>query len=202
MKTLRRYFIAGLAALFPVTVTLSLVLTLFRFSERWADRLFGFSIPGLGLLITCFIILIVGFLSTHVVGRMIFPVIDSIFIRLPFVKSIYPAVKQLTQFLFQDDKGRPMLRQVVLVEYPRPGIYSPAFVTNEISAPALGGKTVLTLLIPTPPSPWSGPLIFAAKEEVIPLSISVEQALKMVVSAGVVSAPLNRGLPSPDGTSP
>ena len=86
-----------------------------------------------------------------------------------------------------------MLRQVVLVEYPKTGIYSPAFVTNEIPAPALGGKTMLALLIPTPPSPFSGPMIFVPKESVIPLALSVEEALKMVVSGGVLSLPLKAG---------
>lgn len=193
MNSLRRYFVAGLAALFPVAVTLIVVVKLFQFSEGWAHRLFGFTVPGLGLLITVSIILVVGFLSTHVVGRLIFPTLDTLLGRIPLIKSIYPAVKQLTQFLFQDGKGATMLRQVVLVEYPKTGIYSPAFVTNEIPAPALGGKMMLTLLIPTPPSPFSGPMIFVPKESVIPLAISVEEALKMVVSGGVLSLPLKAG---------
>jgi uncharacterized membrane protein len=192
MNSLRRYFVAGLAALFPVAVTLLVVVKLFQFSEGWAHRLFGFTVPGLGLLITVSIILVVGFLSTHVIGRLIFPTLDTLLGRIPLIKSIYPAIKQLTQFLFQDGKGATMLRQVVLVEYPKSGIYSPAFVTNEIRAAALGGKTMLVLLIPTPPSPFSGPMIFVPKESVIPLAISVEEALKMVVSAGVISAPLNK----------
>ena len=193
MNSLRRYFVAGLAALFPVTVTLYLVVALFRFSEGWAHRLFGFTVPGIGLLITLSIILVVGFLSTHVIGRLIFPTVDALFSRIPLIKSIYPALKQLTQFLFQQGQGTSMLRQVVLVEYPKTGIYSPAFVTNEIPAPALGGKTMLALLIPTPPSPFSGPMIFVPKESVIPLALSVEEALKMVVSGGVLSLPLKAG---------
>ena len=193
MNSLRRYFVAGLAALFPVTVTLYLVMALFRFSEGWAHRLFGFTVPGIGLLITVTIILVVGYLSTHVIGRLIFPAIDALFSGIPLIKSIYPALKQLTQFLFQQGQGTSMLRQVVLVEYPKTGIYSPAFVTNEIPAPALGGKTMLALLIPTPPSPFSGPMIFVPKESVIPLAISVEEALKMVVSGGVLSLPLKTG---------
>ena len=193
MNSVRRYFVAGLAALFPVTVTLYLVMALFRFSEGWAHRLFGFTVPGIGLLITVTIILVVGYLSTHVIGRLIFPAIDALFSRIPLIKSIYPALKQLTQFLFQQGQGTSMLRQVVLVEYPKTGIYSPAFVTNEIAAPALGGKTMLALLIPTPPSPFSGPMIFVPKESVIPLAISVEEALKMVVSGGVLSLPLKTG---------
>ncbi len=191
MHSLRRYFVAGLATLFPVAVTLLVVIKLFQFSEGWAHRLFGFTVPGIGLLITVSIILVVGFLSTHVIGRLIFPTLDTLLGRIPLIKSIYPALKQLTQFLFQQGQGASMLRQVVLVEYPKTGIYSPAFVTNEIPAPALGGKTMLALLIPTPPSPFSGPMIFVPKESVIPLEISVEEALKMVVSGGVISLPLS-----------
>jgi len=191
VHSLRRYFVAGLATLFPVAVTLLVVIKLFQFSEGWAHRLFGFTVPGIGLLITVSIILVVGFLSTHVIGRLIFPTLDTLLGRIPLIKSIYPALKQLTQFLFQQGQGASMLRQVVLVEYPKTGIYSPAFVTNEIPAPALGGKTMLALLIPTPPSPFSGPMIFVPKESVIPLEISVEEALKMVVSGGVISLPLS-----------
>ena len=191
MNSLRRYFVAGLATLFPVAVTLLVVIKLFQFSEGWAHRLFGFTVPGIGLLITLGIILAVGFLSTHVIGRLIFPILDTLLGRIPLIKSIYPALKQLTQFLFQDGKGPTMLRQVVLVEYPKTGIYSPAFVTNEIPAPALGGGTVLALLIPTPPSPFSGPMIFVPKESVIPLAMSMEEALKMTVSGGVISSPLS-----------
>lgn len=193
MNLLRRYFVAGLATLFPVAVTLFVVRKLFQLSEGWAHRVFGFTVPGLGLLITVSIILAVGFLSTHVIGRLIFPALDTLLGRIPLIKSIYPALKQLTQFLFQNGSGRSMLRQVVLVEYPKTGIYSPAFVTNEIPAPALGGKTMLALLIPTPPSPFSGPMIFVPKESVIPLAMSMEEALKMVVSGGVLSLPLKAG---------
>lgn len=192
---------AGLAALFPVAATLWVVVKLFRFSDREAGRLFGSDIPGLGLLLTVVIILIVGYLSTRFAGRIVFPAVDAIFSRIPVIKSIYPALKQLTQFLFQGEKGRSMLRQVVLVEYPKTGIYSPAFVTNETVSTALDGKTVMTLLIPTPPSPFSGPMIFVPKEDVIPLSLSVEDALKLVVSGGVISVPLNKVSPSPGGTT-
>lgn len=201
MKSLRRYFIAGLAALFPVTVTIYLVVALFKFSERFANQLFGFKIPGLGLLITVIIILAVGYLSSHVIGRLVFPTVDAVFRRIPVIKSIYPAVHQLARFLFPNGEGRSMLRQVVLVEYPKEGIWSPAFVTNESRISALDGRTMVTLLIPTPPSPFSGPMIFVPKENVIPLSIPVDEALKLVVSGGVIASPLSKGPASPGGTA-
>lgn len=201
MKSLRRYFVAGLAALFPITVTIYLVVALFRFSERFANRTFGFTVPGLGLLITLVIILAVGYFSSHTVSRLVFPTVDAVFRRIPVIKSIYPAIHQLTRFLFPNGEGRSMLRQVVIVEYPKTDIWSPAFVTNETQMSALDGRTMLTLLIPTPPSPFSGPMIFVPKESVIPLSISVEDALKLVVSGGVVSVPLNKDPVSPGGTT-
>lgn len=187
----RRYFLTGLATLFPITVTLYVVVTIFNFADRKLGRLLGFQLPGLGLIVTILIIFAVGVLSTHVLGRFIFPTIETWFTRLPFVKTIYPAVKQLTRFLFNENDRQAAFRRVVLVQYPRPGAYSLAFVTNEAQTSVTGSpKTIFTLLIPNPPSPFTGPIIFVPKEDVILLEMSVEDAVKLVVSGGVVAPPL------------
>ena len=190
-SALRRYFLTGLATLFPITITLYLVVAIFNFADRRLGRLLGFEFPGLGLVVTLLIILAVGALSTHLVGRIVFPTLESWFIRLPFVKKVYPAVKQLAQFLFSESGRQTAFRRVVLVQYPRPGAYSLAFVTNECATSVTGSpRTLLTLLIPNPPSPFTGPIIFAPKEDVILLDLSVEDAVKLVVSGGVVAPPL------------
>ncbi len=189
-QALRRYFITGLAALFPVVVTLYLLVAIFNFSDGLLGRYLGSRIPGLGLLMTLLITLAVGFFSTHFLGRVVFPVIETWFSRLPLIRMIYPAVKQLTRFLFSDSK-QISIRRVALVEYPKEGIFSLAFVTNETPTSATGKpETLLTLLIPTPPSPFSGPLIFVPKEKVLLLDMPVEQALKLIVSGGGVSVSL------------
>ncbi len=187
-KAFQHYFITGLAALFPVAVTLYLVRWIFKFAD---GLLIHFQIPGLGLLVTLLIILAVGFLSTHFFGRVLFPTVEALFSRLPLISKIYPAVKQLTKFLFDRENGHSAFRRVVLVEYPRAGIYSLAFITNEDTVTLHGeSKKMLTLLIPVPPSPFTGPIAFMLEEEVLYLTMTIEEALKLVVSGGVVSSPL------------
>ena len=186
-QSLRRYFFTGLATLFPVAVTLWLVITIFRIADGLVGRYVGFSIPGLGLLVTAVVILIVGVLSVHFFGRVLFQTLEALLSRLPLAKSIFPAVKQLAQFLFKEQGGTTSLLRVVLVEYPRLGAHTIAFVMSErVSAVTGASQKLLTLLIPTPPSPWSGPIIFLPEQETIPLTLSVEEALKLVLSGGIV----------------
>jgi uncharacterized membrane protein len=102
-------------------------------------------------------------------------------------------VKQLAQFLFDEHSRHAAFRRVVLVPYPRPGAYSIAFVTNEAKTTATGSsQQLLTLLIPNPPSPFTGPIIFVPEQDVIPLDLSVEDAVKLIVSGGVVASPLKK----------
>ncbi len=192
--SLRRYLVAGLATLFPITVTVYLVMKLFQFSDgilgKTLGRYLGFTIPGLGLILTVVILVLVGYVSTHLAGKLFFPTVDMWVTRIPVAGKIYPAIKQLTQFLFpKEGESQTKISRVVLVVYPRPGLYSIGFVTGESEVPAIGGR-LLTILIPTPPSPWSGPIIFAPPNDVIPLEMSTEQALKLVVSGGVVTPSL------------
>ena len=188
---LRRYFVTGLATLFPVTVTTWLLWQIFTFADGLLGKSLGFQIPGLGLLVTILVILVVGILSIHFFGRVVFRTLESLFGRLPLVRKIYPPVKQLAQFLFSEETRQTTFRRVVLVQYPRPGAYSLAFVTNESQTSATGSEqTLLTLLLPNPPSPFTGPIIFVPREDVIPLDLSVEDAVKLIVSGGVVASPL------------
>lgn len=194
-QSLRRYLVAGLATLFPITVTLYLLIKIFQFSDgllgHLLGRTLGFTLPGAGLILTAFILVLVGYISTHLAGRFLFPTLEIWLNRLPVAGKIYPAIKQLAQFLFpKEGERQAKINRVVLLAYPRPGLYSIGFVTNESVIPALGSEKMLTILIPTPPSPWSGPIIFARSAEIIPLGISTEEALKLVVSGGVVSPSL------------
>ena len=188
---LRRYFVAGLATLLPVLVTVFLIWKIFEFADGLLGDRLGLKIPGLGLVITVLVILAVGVFSVHVFGRAVVRTLETAFIRLPLVRKIYPLVKQLAQFLFGGEGAQKAFRRVVLVEFPRPGSYAVAFVTNEGRTTVTGtGQTLLTLLVPSPPSPFSGPIIFVPEDKVIPLEMSVEDALKLVVSGGVVASPL------------
>jgi uncharacterized membrane protein len=196
---LRRYFFTGLATLFPAIVTVYLLLVVFRFADgllgRYINRYwlstYGYEIPGLGLVMTVILILAAGVVSSHVFGRMLFRGLEDWLGGLPLVRRIYQPVRQLTKFLFEQTEREAAFRRVVLVQYPRPGAYSIAFMTNETVTSATGVKqTLVTVLIPNPPSPFTGPIIFVPKDEVIPLEISVEEAVKLIVSGGVVAPPL------------
>ncbi len=190
-QVFRRYFLTGLAALFPGFVTVWLLVQIFRFADGLLGSTFNLKIPGLGLVLTVLIVLIVGAFSTHFLGRVVFPAMELWFARLPLVNKIYPTVKQLSRSIFSEDEEHATFRRVVMVEYPRAGAYSLAFVTNEGPSEAWRGpKTLLTLLIPTPPNPFTGPIIFVPKEDAIPLQLSVEDAVKLVISGGVVAPPL------------
>ena len=190
-QALRRYFVTGLATLFPVAVTVWLLIAIFNFADRFLGRALGFQLPGLGLVVTVLVIFVVGVFSIHFFGRVVFRTVELAFARLPIVRKIYPAVKQLAQFLFSEESRNAAFRRVVLVQYPRAGLYSLAFVTNEAETSVAGTpQTMLTLLIPNPPSPFTGPIIFAPEADVIPMRISVEAAVKLIVSGGVVGSPL------------
>ncbi len=189
--SLRRYFVTGLATLFPVAVTIWILIAIFRVADGLLGRYLGFSIPGLGLVVTFLVIIGVGVFSVHLFGRVVFRALEVGLSRLPIVRKIYPTVKQLAEFLFNEQSRQAAFRRVVLVQYPRPGAYSIAFVTNESKTSATGASlTLLTLLIPNPPSPFTGPIIFVPQEDVIPLDLSVEDAVKLIVSGGVVASPL------------
>lgn len=188
---LRRYFVAGLATLFPVAFTILFVWQIFLFADGWLGNKLGLRIPGLGLLVTILVILLVGVLSIHFFGRVLFRTLETGLSRLPVFRKVYPAVKQLAQFLFDEDERQAKLRGVVLVQYPRLGTYCIAFVMNETRTEATGKPQVLlTLLLPNPPSPFTGPIIFVPKEDVIPLQVTVEETVKLIVSCGVVSPQL------------
>ena len=186
-QAVRRYFVTGLAALFPVAITLWVLVTIFKFADGFLGHSLGFQIPGVGILVTVLIILAVGMLSSHFLGRLVLPTVETWFSRLPLVKKIYPAVKQFGQFIFNEENRQTAFRRVVLVQYPRLGAYSLAFVTNEIVTTATGRpQTLLTLLLPNPPSPFTGPIIFVPKEDVVMLTMTVEEAAHFIVSGGVV----------------
>jgi uncharacterized membrane protein len=134
--------------------------------------------------------------TVHLFGRVLFKALEVWFLRLPVIRKIYPAVKEFTEFVFSaTEERRTAFRRVVLVQYPRQGLYSLAFVTNESHMPAAGAARMLTILIPTPPNPFSGPVLFVPEQDVVSLDMSIEDAVKMMISVGVVAAPVRGAAP-------
>lgn len=195
VSLLRRYFISGLAILFPVAVTVSLLVVIFRFSDgllgRYINRFFishyGYFIPGLGLLLSVVIILLAGFFAS-LVGKKIVTGIEAWFLKLPFVRQIYPPAKQMAEFLFSEKKKLAFAKPV-LVEFPKEGSLAIGFVTNETITAAINGedKRLISVLVPTTPTPLSGFMVMVEKEKLIFLDIAIDEALKMVISGGVIS---------------
>jgi len=193
---LRTYFISGLLVLIPVLVTLLVIKFLVDIlskslfllpTDYQPDAVLGFHLPGVGVVITLLFILGTGFLASNYLGQKMFSIGDKLMSRIPLVRTIYTGVKQVTETLFTP--GGQSFRKVLLVEYPSPGIWSIAFqtgeVVNEISS-AIGDGPLVSYFIPTTPNPTSGFLMIAPKSKVIELDMSVDQALKFVISLGVV----------------
>ncbi|HET6274067.1 MAG TPA: DUF502 domain-containing protein [Bacteroidota bacterium] len=151
--------------------------------ERWIGR----PIPGLGFISMVAIILLVGLLSRNLVGRILFTWFENLLRSIPFVRAVYGAIKDLVGAFSIGGKGKTF-REVVLIEYPRKGLYTIAFVTNEMPFVASNGTEILfiNVYIPNPPNPTSGVLILVPKQEAIHLNLTIEQGLKLVLSGGIV----------------
>ncbi|HEY3247686.1 MAG TPA: DUF502 domain-containing protein [bacterium] len=191
MRTqLRRYFVAGLLVFLPLAVTFTVLAWLFQFLDNFLGRLityiFGRPIPGAGLVATVAVIFLIGALVTNVLGRRMVRAMDSILMRIPLARSIYSATKQISDSIFIRRKGA--FQRVVLLQWPRKGTYIIGFVTADGGAEKWIGspRRFLNVFMVTTPNPTSGFLMFVPEEETIPLPISVEDALKLVLSGGIV----------------
>lgn len=192
----RKALISGLLVWLPIIVTLlvlrflvdllskSLLLLPHRLQP---DILFGFHIPGIGVVLTILIVFFTGVFVANFVGQRLMEWGDALVARIPLVRSIYTGVKKVAETLFTP--GGQSFRKVLLVEYPCEGIWSIAFQTGEGSKEieaALGADAMVSYFIPTTPNPTSGFLMMAPRSRVIELDMSVDQALKFVISLGVV----------------
>jgi uncharacterized membrane protein len=192
---LRRYFFAGIATLLPVVVTVYIILVVFRFTDKFAGKYineyllnnYGYSIPGLGLIATILFFVIIGLISSHFIGRTVIPFFERVFIKIPVVANIYPSVKRLSDFLFGSGK-KHKFKKVVLVPYPSPKSYSLGFVTNEELGNLEGriDNELVAVFVPIAPTPFSGFLLFVPKQEIKFLNISVDLAIRCIVSGGVI----------------
>ena len=195
MKQLRRYFVAGLIVWIPLGVTIFIgrfiVLQMdktLRFvpKEYLPETWLGFAIPGLGVLLTLLLVLMTGLLVANFVGRSMVGVWESLLERIPIVRSIYSAAKKFVEIVFSD--SGQSFKKVLLIEYPRKGIYSLAFqtATNLGEVQERTGEPVVCTFVPTTPNPTSGYIIIVPKKDILELDMEVDEAFKMIVSLGVV----------------
>lgn len=193
---LKKYFITGLLIWVPIVITLwvlDLLVTTMDLSltlvpdDYHPDRLLGVHIPGLGVVLTLAVVFVTGLLTANFVGRRVLAAWDSVLNRIPVVKTIYSSVKQVSDTLFSSTGHA--FRKVLLVRYPHPQAWSLAFQTNIPGdvAPHLGADYV-AVFIPTAPSPVNGFYFYVRREDTIEVDIGVDEALKYIVSMGVVNA--------------
>lgn len=188
MKRIFSMFLAGLATLLPVYISIWLIIWLFNMVDNILKPLlapiFGFAVPGLGFIIIISFIILLGFVSTNILGHKMLGWWENIMHKIPLLGKIYGTVKRITDSLFSSNKSA--FKQVALIEFPRSGIYSLGFITNE-EFPYVDEDTY-SIFIPTTPNPTSGWFVVLPRKDVKILNMSVDQGMEIIISAGMVAS--------------
>ena len=199
MKNLKKYFFSGLVAFLPVVLTLYVFFWVVRksddllgqFFQPYLSEAFGFHVYGVGIIVGVCLIILIGFFVTNFLGQRIYGFFEKFFLRVPFFRMVYSAVKEMASFLFSPRDKLSQYQQVVLIEYPRKGVYSMGFLTND-SFEILNkeaGKEMCNVVVPGAPNPMTGIIVMVPKKEIVITDIKVEDAIKFIISGGVVNPP-------------
>ena len=194
---MKRYFVAGLLIWIPIVITiwvlawivgtLDQTLLLLPYSLR-PTQLLGFHVPGLGVILSVVVVLLTGMVAANIIGQRLVRYWDSLLSRIPVVKSIYYSVKQVSDTLFSSN-GQAF-RKALLVQYPRANCWTIAFLTGQPGGDAASNLSDhVSVYVPTTPNPTSGFFLMLPRSDVIELDMSVDEALKYIVSMGVVAPP-------------
>ncbi len=206
---LRTYFFTGLVVAAPMGITIYLIWWFVSFFDQWIkpyipstynpDSYLPFSVPGVGLFLALFGITVIGAFTANLFGRTIIGLWERLLSSMPVVRTVYSALKQIFETVLSHKSDS--FREVCLIEYPRKGLYAIAFVScdseGEVPARAKAGDLV-SVFLPTTPNPTSGFLLFVPERDVIKLSMTVEEAAKLVISAGLVVPDHEVGAEAPD----
>ncbi|MBI4489554.1 MAG: DUF502 domain-containing protein [Deltaproteobacteria bacterium] len=194
-ETLKRCFFAGLLVLLPLVITIWIlgwiiglmdsVLNLLP-SSLHPNSFLPYAIPGLGVVFTLGLILLLGFLATSVVTRRLLSLWDSFLSRIPIFRGIYTSVQKLVESIFGQEQGG---RRVVLIEYPRKGIYTVGFAMGHAGGELerRGEERLVNVFVPTTPNPTAGFYLLVPEKEVVPLQMTPEDAFKLIVSGGMIT---------------
>ncbi|MDP3087846.1 MAG: DUF502 domain-containing protein [Methylotenera sp.] len=197
---MKKYFITGLLVLVPLFITVWVVTSLIEMMDQsllllpvsWRPKAqLGLEIPGVGALLTLLIIFVTGLIATNFFGKKLILLWEYLLARVPVVKSIYASVKQVSDTLFSDSGDA--FRQAVLVQFPRQGAWTIAFITGQPGgdvANHLQGNYV-SVYVPTTPNPTGGYFLMMLRADIIELDMSVDEALKYIISMGVVAPKAN-----------
>ena len=194
-KKIKRYFITGLLVLFPFVLTVFIITWLFTKIDsilkgvigNFLERVGLLSFPGVGFISVILIILLVGLIARNYFGKKFIALGDTIVTKIPLINRIYLAIQQISKAFFSEQ--REVFKKAVLIEYPRKGIYSIVFFTQDTKGEIQQKLPldVVSVFLPTTPNPTSGFLLFVPKTDIINLSMSVEEALKLVISGGAIT---------------
>ncbi len=189
LNTIRNQFLIGLVVAVPLVVTILVLLWLFNTVDNILQPIIrivvGSNLPGVGLVATILLIYLAGLVSSNVVGRQLIRYGENMVYRVPLVRTLYSSIKQVMENF--SSNGKNNFLQVVLVEYPRKGVMSLAFVTSELCDKS--GQKMLSLLIPTAPNPLSGYVIVVPEEEIVRTSMKIDAAMRMIISCGAILPP-------------
>jgi len=189
MKKFRTIIVAGLLVWVPLGATifvLRLLISLFGNLDSWLSDQLGLPIAGIGILLALLVLLGTGLIAANYFGKRIVSFWESLLERIPLVRNIYSAVKRFAEIVLSDSSQS--FSKVLLIEYPRKGLYSLSFQTSQDLGEVQGktGEDLVCVFVPTTPNPTSGLILMVPKQDVIELDMGVEDALKMVISLGVV----------------
>ncbi|MDD3377017.1 MAG: DUF502 domain-containing protein [Candidatus Riflebacteria bacterium] len=190
---IRTYLLTGVFMLIPAAITLYIIYFIFQFSDgilggALAERI-GYQIPGMGLILTALICLLVGMIAQNYVGKRIIKGIDASMEKIPVVKSLYTGIKQVGNVIMQQNKSE--FKRVVLLEYPKADCWALGFVTADFMYPINDervAKNLVSIFVPTTPNPTSGFMLIISKDKIVDLNIDIEIAMKIVISGGLVQA--------------
>lgn len=195
MQAIRRYIMAGLLVWLPLGITILVVKMLVELMDRsllllparyQPELLLGMHIPGFGVILAVLVVLTTGIIVANLFGRKVVALWEALLARIPLVSSVYSAVKQISETMFSTTGNS--FRKVLLVEYPRKGLWTLAFQTGTAvgEAQCKTGREVINIYVPTTPNPTSGFFLMVPREDVVELQMSVDEGLRMIISMGSV----------------
>ena len=197
LTKIRAYFITGILVVAPITITAWLTIAIINFIDTRIERLIPpqynpeqylpFSLPGLGVVMMILGLIIIGMLATNFLGRYFVRLGETVLDRLPIIRSLYSATKQIFETVFANQSEA--FREVVMIEYPRKNSWVIGFLTGRSKGEVQQktGDDTMNIFVPTTPNPTSGFLLFVPEKDVIRMDMTVEEGIKLVVSAGIVT---------------
>ena len=212
MTRLRNYFLTGFIVAAPLAFTVYIVWSFIGWIDSWVkpyipsawspDTYLPFAVPGFGVLVAIIILTLIGFLAANIVGRSIVSIGEGLLGRMPLVRGVYKALKQIFETVLSNKND--MFRQVGLVEYPRKGVWSLVFVATEKETEInvkldKEGDPLIAVFMPCTPNPTTGFLMYVYRSEIVMLDMTIEDGAKLIVSAGLVAPEYKRTVVTKDG---